>query len=147
MAARTLLNFVGGFCGIIALVVPVLQGPAYAAPPKKPAVPWPTPLVTVTSKQQGTFFNRNYDFRLLSGKINSVQVQTLQISGDGIIVSFYSSKGPYLLSIAGNVASYGGHSIEFLAQPNQYKIDGNVVDIKAPGVYAMANGAHVIRLR
>ena len=63
----------------------------------------------IISTSEHVLRGRVFRLDMLATTIDSIDYEILQISGDGIAISFHSSGGPHRPSVTGPTISFGGH--------------------------------------
>ena len=100
----------------------------------------PNPIELVNG-QQLLFANRPFIVDVLAVmEDRQARHYVLQIIGDGIIVSVDGLPGPTDPVIQGNTIVYGATNFEIQSNPNQYRINGTMISLPAPGKYAFSGG-------
>jgi hypothetical protein len=64
----------------------------------------------------------------------------LQISGDGLSVSFHSSAGPFRLIVSGDTIQFGGHTFTPSTTAHQYVVDGARHTLQSARRYVFSDG-------
>jgi hypothetical protein len=105
------------------------------------------PVVTVLAAKTLSAFGRDYEIQVLESEHGGSSYRTMQLAGDGMALSFHTSTGPFQPTVNGPVVSFGGHEIEVLASPNQYRIDQNAHDLPVSGLYVFSDGEFIRRVR
>ena len=105
--------------------------------------------VTVTTSFGATLRGRPYAFDVLDATLRPTRetFKVLQITGDQIVISFHSSRGPYVPHVSGDTVQFGGHTFEVLPAPNRYRVDGTVHTLAPQGIYLFSDGAYEGRWR
>jgi hypothetical protein len=111
-----------------------------------PMMPVPVMPVTVLARQTFTAFGRDYELQVLRSSPGGVTFETLQLVGDGMGFSFHASVGPFRPTVSGAVVSFGGHRIEVLSAPNEYRIDQDVHRLAPGAFYAFSDGEYLTRV-
>jgi hypothetical protein len=96
------------------------------------------PLVTVEKSEIVKVQGRPFDLQILRSYVDGTHYRVLQISGDGIVISFHAAEPKPGLSVSGPTIRYGSHAFEVLPQANRYRVDGIDHQLDAPGVYALS---------
>ena len=107
----------------------------------------PEPSISIVSTQEASFHGRVFVMQELTGGVEGADFQTLQVTGDGVAISFNVPGGPLTPEIVGNTISYGNHTIEPQPTRNEFIIDGTAFTLPAPGFYAFSKGEFLFRLR
>jgi len=85
---------------------------------------------------------RDYIISMLETKDEEASVidHFLQIEGDNIIVSFYSSTTPFVPVINGDTINYGGHTYTITQVPNVYIVNNQRHQLAPQNLYVFNDG-------
>lgn len=130
---------------LAAVVVGALAGCAGA--PRLPAAAPADDVLQPPLRVRGSFAadlqGRPFTFLMLEGSDTPGQVDHyLQIEGDGVIVSFYSSTPPFVPRVRVDAVSFGGHVFAVTATPNAFAVDGQPHQLPPGGIYIFSDGQY-----
>lgn len=113
----------------------------------KPNPPPPEDQVKFIDTTEATILGRSFILDVLATTIRTIDYEILQIQGDGILISFHSSSGPFRPSVNGQTIAFGGHTFEVQSNPNEYIVNGQSHPLSAPGIYQFSDGKFISQLR
>ena len=139
ITAIIILYLVAGMA--VAQTFPKQLNPFYTKPyvnPQNPIVI--NNPIQIKEHSEATILNRRYYIDILAPVIAPVGEESLQITGNGLLVGFRNTSGNLFPYVLGNTIFFGGHEFEILPIENEYRFDNEFYTLTKNIFYSFVDG-------